>query len=101
MLWLEWVGGQGPIGTGQATKRILNLYGQDWTLYEGINEDIHVTVRSLLPDKQYNGQFKGDMKEWLMKLVEAGIFRDDAYLIIANLGSAFPFFIISMHLMIC
>lgn len=86
MLWLEWEGGQGPIGTGQPVKRIKNLYGQDWTLYQGMNTDINVPVRSLIPDTPYKNYFAGDMKKWLMKLVEAGIFRDDAYLFTANLG---------------
>ncbi|KAH9814447.1 concanavalin A-like lectin/glucanase domain-containing protein [Melampsora americana] len=86
MLWLQWEGGQLPIGTGAKTMRIKNLYGQDWTLYQGINKDINVQVRSLLPDRQYKNSFKGDMKDWLMKLVEAGIFRADAYLWTANLG---------------
>ncbi|EGG04673.1 family 12 glycoside hydrolase [Melampsora larici-populina 98AG31] len=86
MLWLEWEGGQGPIGTGDATMRIKNLYGQDWTLYQGMNTDINVPVRSLVPDTPYKNFFAGDMKDWLMKLVEAKIFRDDAYLFTANLG---------------
>lgn len=87
MLWLEWEGGQGPIGTGQPVTRIHNLYGQDWTLYEGMNTDINVKVRSLIPDRQYTEQhFSGDMKDWLLKLVEAGRFSADAYLVTANLG---------------
>lgn len=86
MLWLEWEGGQLPIGAGGKTIRIRNLYGQDWTLYQGMNTDIGVPVRSLIPDRQYKNSFHGDMKDWLMKLVEARIFREDAYLWTANLG---------------
>ncbi|KAH9814446.1 family 12 glycoside hydrolase [Melampsora americana] len=86
MLWLKWEGGQLPIGAGDKTIRIKNLYGQDWTLYQGINKDINVPVRSLLPDRQYKNSFRGDMKDWLMKLVEASIFREDAYIWTANLG---------------
>lgn len=92
MLWLEWESGPegiGPIGTGMPTRRIHDLYGQSWTLYQDINKSINVPVRTLLPDNQYNGEFSGDMKLWLLKLVEAGIFRDDAYLWTANMGFVF------------
>lgn len=88
MLWLQWEGGQKPIGTGKPVVRIDNLYGQSWTLYEGINQDIGVNVKSLLPDRQYtNGFFQGDMKLWLNKLVEARKFPATAYISAANLGS--------------
>ncbi|KAG0144400.1 hypothetical protein CROQUDRAFT_108541 [Cronartium quercuum f. sp. fusiforme G11] len=86
MLWLQWEGNQMPIGTGEATLKIHNLYGQSWTLYQGINKNTGVPVRSLLPDNQYKDHFSGDMKLWLLKLVEAGIFRDGAYLWTANMG---------------
>ncbi|KAG0148539.1 hypothetical protein CROQUDRAFT_75392 [Cronartium quercuum f. sp. fusiforme G11] len=87
MLWLEWEGNQMPIGTGRPTRRIHDLYGQNWTVYQGTNTDINVQVTSILPDKQYtNRYFEGDMKLWLNKLIELRIFKEDGYISAANMG---------------
>ena len=47
MLWLEWEGGQLPIGwdAGPAAT-IPNLFGTSWKIYEGVNTGNGMTVVS-------------------------------------------------------
>lgn len=92
MLWLEWTGGQLPIGwvEGPVTT-VADLYGTSWKLYQGVNEDTGITVSSLLPDKQFEGAFKGDIKEWLQALVGAGVFKEGTYVNVGNAGTE-PFY---------
>lgn len=87
MLWLQYEGGQLPIGWGDgAAATIDSLYGTSWKLYEGVNTDTGITVRSLLPDKQFDGRFVGDIKDWLEALVALGRFEDSAYVNVGNAG---------------
>lgn len=52
MLWLEWEGGQLPIGwdSGPAAT-IDSLFGTSWKIYEGVNTGNGMTVVSLFPGK--------------------------------------------------
>ncbi|EKG13159.1 Glycoside hydrolase family 12 [Macrophomina phaseolina MS6] len=77
MLWLQYDGGQLPIGwTAGAVATIDNLYGTSWKLYQGKNDDTGITVSSLLPDTQFDGSFSGDIKDWLEALVKQGLFTE-------------------------
>ncbi|PYH68533.1 concanavalin A-like lectin/glucanase [Aspergillus vadensis CBS 113365] len=90
MLWLQYEGGQLPIGwTNGAVATIDNLFGTSWKLYEDVNEDSGVTVSSLLPDTQFEGSFEGDLKEWLLELVQLGKFTKEAYVNVGNGGTEF------------
>lgn len=92
MLWLEYTGGQLPIGWGDGAKATASsLYGTSWKLYQGVNEDTGITVSSLLPDMQFDGTFSGDIKDWLMTLVEAGVLKESTYVNVGNAGTE-PFY---------
>lgn len=92
MLWLNYTGGQLPIGWVAGPKAtIANLYGTSWKLYQGVNTDTGITVSSLLPDKQFTGTFKGDIKEWLVALAKVGVFSQDTYVNVGNAGTE-PFY---------
>lgn len=88
MLWLQYEGGQLPIGwTDGAVATIDNLYGTSWKLYQGKNEDTGITVSSLLPDTQFTGSFSGDIKDWLLALVKQGVFTESTYVNVGNAGT--------------
>lgn len=72
MLWLQYEGGQLPIGWDAGPKATPTLFGKTWKLYEGVNPGNGVTVHSLLPDQQYDGNFDGDLKEWIEIFVGMG-----------------------------
>ncbi|KAF4542113.1 Family 12 glycoside hydrolase protein [Lasiodiplodia theobromae] len=92
MLWLQYEGGQLPIGwTDGAVATIDNLYGTSWKLYQGKNEDTGITVSSLLPDTQFTGSFSGDIKDWLLALVKQGVFTESTYVNVGNAGTE-PFY---------
>lgn len=92
MLWLDYTGGQLPIGwVGGPTATIADLYGVSWKLYQGVNEDTGITVSSLLPDTLFTGTFEGDVKEWLMALVELGVFDETVFVNVGNAGTE-PFY---------
>lgn len=40
----------------------------------------------MLPNTQFSGSFRGDLKEWFEALVRLGIFSDAAYVNIGNAG---------------
>lgn len=92
MLWLEYTGGQLPIGWDAGPKAtIMGLYGTSWKLYQGVNENTQITVSSLLPDKQFTGTFTGDIKDWLLALVNVGVFKDSTFVNVGNAGTE-PFY---------
>ncbi|GME41386.1 Family 12 glycoside hydrolase protein [Neofusicoccum parvum] len=92
MLWLQYEGGQLPIGwTDGAVATIDNLYGTSWKLYQGKNDDTGITVSSLLPDTQFTGSFSGDIKDWLLALVKQGLFTESTYVNVGNAGTE-PFY---------
>ena len=86
MLWLQYVGGQLPIGWGTPTATIPSLFGTSWDLYEGVNEDTGITVSSFLPQAPFEGFFEGDLMEWLWALVELGRFGNQTYVDVGNAG---------------
>ncbi|KAG0142748.1 hypothetical protein CROQUDRAFT_219017 [Cronartium quercuum f. sp. fusiforme G11] len=86
MLWLEYEGGQKPIGYGQKSYPV-TLYNRSWILYQGPNKSYHSRmVITLVPDQAFENVFIGDAKVWLMKLVELGKFSSDARITAANMG---------------
>ena len=85
--WLQYEGGQLPIGWGsKPAATISSLFGTSWKLYEGVNTDSGITVRSLLPDTQFDGAFEGDLKDWLEALVNLGRFTNKAFMNVGNGG---------------
>ena len=87
MLWLQYEGGQLPIGwTAGAAATIPSLFGTSWKLYEGTNDDTGITVHSMLPDTQFEGTFSGDLKDWLEALVGLGRFTDGTFVNVGNAG---------------
>ncbi|KAI4257350.1 MAG: hypothetical protein L6R42_005736 [Xanthoria sp. 1 TBL-2021] len=87
MLWLEWAGGQLPIGWDNGPKAtISNLFGTSWKLYEDINTGNGMMVHSLLPDTQFSGSFAGDLKDWFEELIKLRRFSEEAYVNIGNAG---------------
>ncbi|GFF55878.1 hypothetical protein CNMCM6936_002302 [Aspergillus lentulus] len=90
MLWLQYDGGQLPIGwTKGPAATIDNLFGTSWTLYEDINTDTGITVSSLLPTKQFEGSFSGDLKDWLLAMANLGRFTESTYVNVGNAGTEF------------
>lgn len=68
MLWLQYEGGQVPIGWAEGPVATISLFGKDgWKLYQGKNTDTGITVSSLLvpENDMYNGNFTGDIKDWV------------------------------------
>lgn len=92
MLWLEYTGGQLPIGWASGPIATIDaLYGTSWKLYQGKNEDTGITVSTLLPEQQFEGTFRGDIKDWLDALVKVGVFGEDTFVNVGNAGTE-PFY---------
>lgn len=90
MLWLQYEGGQLPIGWASGSVATIdNLYGTSWNLYEGKNTDTGITVHSMLPTTQFDGSFTGDIKDWLEALVTHGTFTDSTYVNVGNAGTEY------------
>ncbi|KAG9566081.1 putative endoglucanase-1 precursor, partial [Aureobasidium melanogenum] len=90
MLWLQYEGGQLPIGwTDGAKATIDDLFGTSWKLYEGKNDDTGITVHTMMPEKQFEGSFSGDLKEWLEALVQHGTFNESTYVNVGNAGTEY------------
>ncbi|KKY29266.1 putative iron-sulfur cluster-binding rieske family domain protein [Phaeomoniella chlamydospora] len=88
MLWLQYEGGQLPIGYSSGpVATIDSLYGTSWKLYSGQNTDTGIVVRSLLPVTQFDGSFDGDIKDWLDALKDLGAFDDSTYVNVGNAGT--------------
>ncbi|KAK6223340.1 hypothetical protein LQW54_000457 [Pestalotiopsis sp. IQ-011] len=90
MLWLQWEGGQVPIGWADgAVATVDGLFSKDgWQLYQGKNTDTGITVSSLLApaDSMFDGTFEGDIKDWLVAMSEQGIFSTSTYVNVGNAG---------------
>ena len=87
MLWLQSEGDQLPIGwTSGAVASIESLFGTSWNLYEGVNDSTGITVYSMLPDKQFEGTFTSDLKDWLEALIKLGRFSNLTYINVGNAG---------------
>ncbi|THV74061.1 endoglucanase-1 precursor [Aureobasidium pullulans] len=90
MLWLQYEGGQLPIGWAAGAKATINnLFGTSWKLYEGKNDDTGITVHTMMPEKQFEGSFSGDLKLWLEALVQHGTFKDSTYVNVGNAGTEY------------
>ncbi|KAI0159577.1 glycoside hydrolase family 12 protein [Xylariaceae sp. FL1272] len=87
MLFLKVWGGQIPIGYSRGPVATLNLYGTTWKLYEGVNPGSGVTVRSAIADNQFEGEFEGDLKEWLDEMVTLGYIEDTQFVNVGNGGT--------------
>lgn len=87
MLWVKVWGGQVPIGYADGPTATFNLYGTSWKLYEGQNPNSGVTVRSMLVDEDFEGEFQGDLKDWLTAMVQKGFISDSDYLTVGNAGT--------------
>lgn len=63
------------------------------SLYQGVNTDTGITVSSLLVDQadQYYGYFAGDIKDWLLAMVDQGLFTKSTYVNVGNAGME-PFY---------
>ena len=58
MLWLEWEGGQLPIGWDKGPAATIDsLFGTSWKLYEDVNHSNGMTVVSLLSPQPSLRQF--------------------------------------------
>lgn len=98
MLWLQYEGGQLPIGwTNGPAATIDNLFGTSWTLYEDVNTDTGITVSTLMPTKQFEGSFSGDLKDWLLALANLGIFTESTYVNVGNAGYVLPVLVVGLH----
>lgn len=90
MLWVAYEGGQVPIGWADgAVATIDGLYNKDgWQLYQGLNTDTGIVVSSLLvpEDDQFDGEFSGDIKDWLVALADQGVFSTSTYVNVGNAG---------------
>ncbi|RHZ61808.1 uncharacterized protein CDV56_106939 [Aspergillus thermomutatus] len=90
MLWLQYEGGQLPIGwTNGPAATIDHLFGTSWTLYEDVNTDTGITVSTLMPTKQFEGSFSGDLKDWLLAMADLGRFTESTYVNVGNAGTEF------------
>ncbi|KAI1181350.1 glycoside hydrolase family 12 protein [Nemania sp. FL0916] len=88
MLWIRNWGNQVPIGFSRGPVATFdNLFGASWKLYEGKNPASGVTVRSMLVDTNYDGEFQGDLKDWLNAMVQKGYISDDQYVTVGNAGT--------------
>lgn len=87
MLWLQYEGGQLPIGwSAGPVATIDSLFGTSWKLYADKNTDTGITVHSMLPDTQFEGSFEGDLMDWFAALVNLGTFTDSTYVNVGNAG---------------
>ncbi|CAD6448961.1 70564a2a-7ac0-4bc6-b8d3-3a3b77e55227 [Sclerotinia trifoliorum] len=90
MLWLQYEGGQLPIGwVDGSVATIENLFGTTWDLYQGVNDGTGIRVSSLLPRTQFEGNFEGDLREWLVALVGKGVFKESTFVNVGNAGTEF------------
>lgn len=87
MLWIRIWGGQVPIGYVDGPVATFDLFGASWKLYEGKNPNNGVTVRSMLVDEDFEGEFQGDLKEWMDAMVSKGYVSDSQYLTVGNAGT--------------
>lgn len=87
MLWIRIWGGQVPIGYVDGPVATFDLFGASWKLYEGQNPNNGVTVRSMLVDENFEGEFQGDLKEWLDAMAQRGYIADTDYVTVGNAGT--------------
>lgn len=86
MLFLKIWGGQIPIGYADGPVETFDMYGTTWRLYEGLNETNGVTVRSMIPDTAFEGEFTGDLKIWLDAMAASGYISSSEFVNVGNCG---------------
>lgn len=87
MLWIRIWGNQVPIGYVDGPVATFDLFGASWKLYEGKNPGSGVTVRSMLVDENFDGEFQGDLKLWMDAMVQKGYISDSDYVTVGNAGT--------------
>jgi Glycosyl hydrolase family 12. len=98
MLWLQYEGGQLPIGwTNGPAGTVDNLFGTSWTLYEDVNTDTGITVSTLMPTNQFEGSFSGDLKDWLLAMAHLGRFTEATYVNVGNAGYLFLVLVVTLY----
>ncbi|CAH0027054.1 unnamed protein product [Clonostachys rhizophaga] len=80
MLFLKIWGGQRAMGWNDGAIDTLELFGHTFKLYYGVHSSSGQQVFSLEPDTPFEGEFQGNLKEWLDLMVEKGHVTDDEYL---------------------
>ncbi|CAG9991032.1 unnamed protein product [Clonostachys byssicola] len=80
MLFLKIWGDQRAMGWNDGAIDTLELFGHTFKLYYGVHSTSGQQVFSLEPNTPFEGEFEGDLKEWLQLMVEKGHVTDDEYL---------------------
>ncbi|KAH8778595.1 concanavalin A-like lectin/glucanase domain-containing protein [Diaporthe sp. PMI_573] len=93
-MWLHWQGDQQPLAWYNGTKATFNLWGQSWDMYQGVNYNLAggegVELTTILPtngDLGTSGSWSGDLKDWLVEMVNQGVVTNDYYVNVANAGT--------------
>lgn len=93
-MWLHWQGNQQPLAWYNGTKATFNLWGQSWDMYQGVNYNLAggegVELTTILPtngDLGASGTWSGDIKDWLVEMVNQGVVTNDYYVNVANAGT--------------
>lgn len=84
MVWLDALGGAGPISSTGSTVATPTIAGTTWDLYDGYNGDTHVfsfVASSAVAD------FDGDLYDFLSYLVDNEGMADSQYLLSIGAGS--------------
>lgn len=92
-MWLHWQGDQQPLAWANGTKATFELWNQSWEMYQGVNYNLAggegVELTTILPHEDYgeSGAWSGDVKDWLMEMVNQGIVTPDDYVNVGNAGT--------------
>ncbi|POS80184.1 xyloglucan-specific endo-beta-1,4-glucanase A [Diaporthe helianthi] len=93
-MWLHWQGDQQPLAWYDGTKATFNLWGQSWDMYQGVNYNLAggegVELTTILPtagNMGASGTWSGDLKDWLVEMVNQGVVTNDYYVNVANAGT--------------
>lgn len=85
MLFIKNWGNQIPIGYDQGPVDTVQLFDKSWDIYSGENPD-GVTVHTLFPESDFEGEFSGDLKDWLDAMATNGYITSDWYVNVGNAG---------------
>lgn len=85
MLFIKNWGNQIPLGYDDGAIDTVELFGKSWKIYAGKNPQ-GVLVHTLFPDSYYEGEFSGDLREWLDAMANKGYITPDWYLNVGNAG---------------
>ncbi|CAH0018814.1 unnamed protein product [Clonostachys rhizophaga] len=88
VLYLHTWDEQRPIGWSDTpAATVEELYGTNWSVYEGTRATTNQTVRSLVPDVPVESELYIDLKTWLDAMVTKGFAKSDEYLNAASCGT--------------